>query len=223
MKKEKTSEVTRELRREQRARDLETIRSLHGFRKLQHILIYYRIELSIVFGSIFVVIALIYSVHQGSIPADLYFSLFTGSTQDYTQWADFLLAQMEDAGELNVEWVQSTYFTEGSVLSGNDESYLSTRIGVHELDLIISTEELYEYMLELEVLLPLTEILTEEEMQAWSDAVACSQDGTAWGLLLTEEQFPEAAEEDYYVYFCSTGENTENAHQLLQILMNASS
>lgn len=167
--------------------------------------------------------ALLSALKTNSVPVRLYFSLFTNSADSYYSWGDDLIQQLQQDGrEGTIEWNQSTFFSDNSTLPGDEQNYISTKIGAQELDLIISTDSLYNYLLDMDCILSLNDVIDFSKLASWPDALITMNDGTITALKLSAEQFPEAANDDYYLYAFSYSSHLDDIKQMIELIIKSS-
>lgn len=160
-------------KKEKRQKEWETIKSLPWKKRLDHIITYYKLHIAVVLLVIFFGIVGGYMIHQSHYETILMVSVLNGAGGENLKMADDFKTFLEDKDPyhtINVD--TSMFFTDKE---GVDDYHATVKMDTltagQELDAMVATKGQYEKYRDRQMLVPVEELLTPEQIQQYGEDV----------------------------------------------------
>lgn len=141
--------------------------------KISHIFTYYRLHMLAVAIVILVCVMIGQIIYNQKFENILYVTVLNGAGGEQQMLEDDIKAYIGDTDEFHEVAVNTSfYFPSGQEADYNQYMGLSTLVGAQEIDVIVMTKEMHDQYVLQDAFIPMDELLTEEQKEAYGDRVS---------------------------------------------------
>ncbi len=202
-----------------RRQELETIRRLHGFKKLEHIWIYYKARIFVICFSVFVIFTFANMLWEGQKPCRLRVCAVLESGISCEDWFENFYNRLKEDGK------KGEVLLDEDFLFDSDNSYirfmeveLMSMVSSQRIDAAVCGKDMYEYLLSLNACMALDELFDGEKPR--NPVLAASQGRGEKGVDISgtafAKKYNQGAYGPLYVIVISNTEHKDDAKKLLE-------
>ncbi len=147
-----------------RRQEWETIMSLHGLKRLQHIWIYYRARIFVTIFAVFTVATFAHMLWEGQRPCRLRVCVMLETGESCEEWFDAFAEELKQDGKPgDVDLSEDRLFKYDDPYSSVMAAEIMATISSQRMDVAICGEDLYSYLLSLNACMDMDDVWGEEE------------------------------------------------------------
>ncbi len=213
-----------------RRQELETIKRLHGFKRLEHIWIYYKARIFVTCFTVFVIFTFANMLWEGQKPCRLRVCAVLESGASCEEWFENFYNGLKEDGK------KGEVLLDEDFLFDSDNSYiqlmeveLMSMVSSQRLDAAICGKDMYEYLLSINACMDLDELFGGEMPQNTVFAKGeAAQGGNEKGVIgnyavdisdtAFAKKYGQGAGGPLYAIVISNTEHTDDAKKLLEEL-----
>lgn len=204
-------------RKEKRELEWKKIKGMSWKDRIGHIWAYYKPHMAVGIGIIAVLCLIGQMIYRSQFDTVFYAAILNGGMGDSAAMAEDFKEYIGDDDKYHEITIDSSMY-----FSGNDnEDYtsvmkLSTLIGAREVDAFIATKEEFDSYGKMDAFVPMDELLTQEQLEAYGDDV--SEYGIHVESSSKLEEFGMTPGEDAYLAVFTYSENIDNAKSFIKYI-----
>lgn len=204
-------------RKEKRHLEWEKIKGMTWKARFSHIWEYYKPHMAAGLGIILLLCIIGQIIYGAQFDTVCSVSILNSPMGDSEGMAEDFKKYIGDEDKFHEITVDSSLIFAGDGQSDYASTMkLTTLIGAQELDVMIAPKDQFEHYSDIEAFYPMKEILTEEQMEKYGDAV------TEYGIRIGEnkklEQFQMTVGEEAYLAVFINTKNLENAKSFIEYI-----
>lgn len=204
-------------RKEKRHLEWEKIKGMSWKARIAHIWEYYKPHMAVGLGIILLCCIIGQIIYRSQYETILSVAMLNSPMGDSEGMAADFKKYLKDTDKFHEVMVDSSMIFGGDGQSDYTSAMkLTTLIGAQELDVMVAPEDQFKHYTELESFYSMEEILTEEEMEMYGDAV------TEYGIRIENreklQEFQMTVGEDIYLAVFINAENVENAKSFIKYI-----
>jgi hypothetical protein len=204
-------------RKEKRHLEWEKIKGMKWKARIGYIWEYYKPHMAVGLGIILVLCIIGQIIYRSQFETVLSVAVLNSPMGDSEGMAADFKKYLKDTDKFHEITVDSSMIFGGDGQSDYTSTMkLTTLIGAQELDVLVAPEEQFNHYTEMEAFFPMDEILTEEEKEAYGDAV--TEYGIRIGNTEKLQEFQMTVGEDAYLAVFINTENVENAKSFIKYI-----
>ncbi|NCB93660.1 MAG: hypothetical protein EOM40_14050 [Clostridia bacterium] len=201
-------------RKEKKELERKKLSSMSWKEKAGYIWAYYKLHMAAAVGVILVLSVIGQMIYRSQFETVLSVAILNGGMGDSELMAEDIKKYLGDEDKYHEVSVDSSmYFTGDEQADYTSVMKLTTLVSAKGIDAIISTKEQFDKYEELSAFVPMSELLTADQMEAYGDEVG------EYGIHITEseklEEYGMTVGDEAYLAVFVNSENLENAEEFI--------
>lgn len=158
--------------KEKRHLEWEKIKGMTWKQRIGHIWTYYKIHMAVLIGILLVIGVIGQMIYNSQFDTIFQAAILNGGMGDAQSMSEDFKAYLGDDDKYHeIVLDSSMYFTGDESADMTSVMKLTTLIGAQELDAMICEQSQYDKYVDLDAFVPMDELLTQEQIQAYGDDV----------------------------------------------------
>lgn len=205
-------------RKEKRQQEWNNIKNMTWKQRAIHIWEYYKLHMLALVGIIFICVIIGQVLHNSKFETVLQVAILNSAGGDAQGMeTDFKKYLKDDDPYHKIRVDSSMYFTEENISADYAANMKLTAITAsHELDILIAHKEQYDKFADLEIMFPIEEVLTPEQLETYKD------DLVPYGIRVTDSEtlkkFDLQSGEEAYLMVLGYSEHLDKVNKFIEYL-----